>query len=201
MARRVDCRSDMVEGAARAHRRSDRRDASRVSGEAGARLGEARALLPKVPPELVEALIAELEKNGVVRQGSALALASHRAALPGHLQAAGARLRQALAAHPLDPPARSQLAPDAPSAQALRFLVGTGEAVELSSELAMDAGAFRKAERAIAEHLRARGPATVSELRQMLGTSRRVIVPLLERLDRAGVTLRHGDRRSLRKQA
>ena len=51
-----------------------------------------------------------------------------------------------------------------------------------------DLGAFIK------EH----GPATVSELRQSLGASRRVVVPLLEYLDRTFVTLRQGDRRTLR---
>ena len=42
------------------------------------------------------------------------------------------------------------------------------------------------------------GPATVSELRQSLGSSRRVVVPFLEYLDRTFVTVRHGDRRALR---
>ena len=32
----------------------------------------------------------------------------------------------------------------------------------------------------------------------MLGSSRRVAIPLLEKLDRDGVTLRQGDKRSLR---
>ncbi len=50
----------------------------------------------------------------------------------------------------------------------------------------------------VAQAVRARGPATVSELRQVLGTTRRVLVPLLERLDRDGLTLRQGDRRVLR---
>jgi len=42
------------------------------------------------------------------------------------------------------------------------------------------------------------GPATVSELRQALGSSRRVVVPLLEHLDRTFVTLRKGDTRTVR---
>jgi selenocysteine-specific elongation factor len=44
----------------------------------------------------------------------------------------------------------------------------------------------------------ARQPATTSALRQLLGTSRRVVVPLLEHLDRIGLTIRDGDRRRLR---
>ncbi len=42
------------------------------------------------------------------------------------------------------------------------------------------------------------GPATVSDLRQALGSSRRIVVPLLEYLDRTFVTLRQGDKRALR---
>jgi selenocysteine-specific elongation factor len=50
----------------------------------------------------------------------------------------------------------------------------------------------------VAEFISNNGPATVSELRQALGSSRRVMVPLLERLDREGVTTRAGDKRRLR---
>ena len=41
------------------------------------------------------------------------------------------------------------------------------------------------------------GQATVSELRQELDTSRKVIMPLLDRLDRDKVTIRNGDYRTL----
>ncbi len=46
--------------------------------------------------------------------------------------------------------------------------------------------------------IRAAGPVTASDLRQILGTTRRVLIPFLEHLDRAGVTRREGDRRALR---
>jgi len=42
------------------------------------------------------------------------------------------------------------------------------------------------------------GAATVSDLRQALGSSRRIVVPLLEYFDRTFVTLRQGDKRTLR---
>jgi len=50
----------------------------------------------------------------------------------------------------------------------------------------------------IRQYIRNNGPATVSDLRQEVGCSRRIIVPLLERLDRDGVTTRNGDVRTLR---
>ena len=62
----------------------------------------------------------------------------------------------------------------------------------------MAAEHVKRATQLIREFIRAHGPATVSDLRQMLGSTRRVILPLLVRLDRDGVTPRQGDKRILR---
>ena len=50
-------------------------------------------------------------------------------------------------------------------------------------------------------HLRARQRMTAAEFRDLLGTSRKYAVPLLEWLDANGVTVRDGDYRTLRKHA
>jgi selenocysteine-specific elongation factor len=113
------------------------------------------------------------------------------------LQVAGAKFRSALAAIPFDPPSRKELAPDPISQQALRFLITTGEAVEINMEVPMAADSVRRATELICLFIREHGQATVSDLRQKLGSSRRVMVPLLERLDRDGVTLRQDDKRAL----
>ena len=121
--------------------------------------------------------------------------------MPPQLQAAGAKLRSALAARPLEPPSRKELAPDSVSQQALRFLLQTGEAIELGEEVVLLTEPFLKAKERISSFLRQKGAATVSELRQVISTSRRIMVPLLERLDREGVTLRQGDQRVLKIKA
>jgi selenocysteine-specific elongation factor len=149
-------------------------------------------------PDLFDPLIDKLCERELARAGSVIGRASHRAALPEPLQAAGARLNEALAQHPFDPPSRKELAPDAVSQRALRFLIETREVVEIGAELIMSAAALAQATDVIRGYIRAHGPATVSELRQALGSSRRVAVPLLEHLDRTFVTLRQGDRRALR---
>jgi len=56
---------------------------------------------------------------------------------------------------------------------------------------------FERMKSQVTEFISKKGPATVSQLRQALGSSRRVMVPLLERLDRDGVTRRAGDKRML----
>jgi selenocysteine-specific elongation factor len=150
-------------------------------------------------PDLFDPLIASLGERGFVRTGSVVRRAAHRAALPEALQAAGAKLTRTLTEKPLEPPSRKELAPDAPSQRALRFLIESGEAVEISAELVMSTAAVSEATETIRAFIRAHGPATVSELRQALGTSRRIVVPLLEYMDRTFVTLRQGDKRALRR--
>jgi selenocysteine-specific elongation factor len=148
--------------------------------------------------ELFDALIASLCAGDFVRVGSMIRRVGHRPTLPVSLQGAGAKLRQALDAKPLEPPSRKELTPDALSQRALRFLLDTGEVVEISAELVMSAQAVAEATDLIRGFIRDHGPATVSELRQALNTSRRIVVPLLEHLDRTFVTLRQGDKRALR---
>ena len=125
--------------------------------------------------------------------------ATHQLTMSEQLQAATSKLRAALAGNPFDPPSRTQLAPDPVSQQALRFLVSTGEAIEINQDVVMAAEHVKRASELIQEFIRALGPATVSDLRQMLGSTRRVMLPLLTRLDREGVTLRQGEKRILRR--
>lgn len=148
--------------------------------------------------DLFEFLVGDLCTSDFVRVGSAICRGTHRRALPPPLDAAATRLRAALAARPFDPPSRKQLAPDPVSEQTVRFLIGTGELVEINAELVMAAKSLELMTESIRHHIRDNGPATVSQLRQQLGCSRRVIVPLLEQLDRDGVTVRNGDTRGLR---
>ncbi|HEY3601661.1 MAG TPA: SelB C-terminal domain-containing protein, partial [Chthoniobacterales bacterium] len=121
-----------------------------------------------------------------------------RPSLPLHLQAAGDRIRAALQARPLDPPSRKELAADPAAIQALRFLCETGALVAVSEDLIMSAEGIARLRAAIRQQLRSGQSGTVSELRQATGTTRRVIVPLLEYFDRIGLTKRSGDCRALR---
>jgi selenocysteine-specific elongation factor len=149
--------------------------------------------------EVFDALLADLCANEFAQVGVAIRRASHRPALPPHLQAAGVKVRAALAAKPLEPPSRKELAPDALAQQALRFLLLTGEATELSEDLVFSAVGYARAMELVKKFLSERASATAGELRQALGTSRRIVIPLLERLDKEGVTRREGDKRCLRK--
>jgi selenocysteine-specific elongation factor len=164
----------------------------------GLPLAGLRALLGRgIASAAFDALLSELVGAGMVRAGEVVKRATHQPALPASLQSAGASVRAALHRQPLDPPARKALVPDTASRAALAFMLETGEAVEVSPELVMAAEAVDAAAARVQAHLRVHGRATVSELKQALGSNRRVMVPLVEHLDRRGITRRVGDYRVL----
>ena len=147
---------------------------------------------------VTDALVADLGRHGFSPRQGMIKRASHRPSLPAALAPAGAKIRTALAAKPFDPPSRKELAPDAAGQQALRFLSESGEVVLLGPEVVLSAQGFTQMKELVRKALQQRGPATASDLRQVLGTSRRVLIPFLEQCDRLGLTTREGDRRKLR---
>jgi selenocysteine-specific elongation factor len=150
--------------------------------------------------DLFEFLIGDMCRSDFAQLGNTIRRATHLRALPPLLQDAATKLRATLTTKPFDPPSRKQLAPDAVSQQALRFLIDTGEAVEINAEVVLAADSLKRMTDLIRQYIWDNGPATVSKLRQEVGCSRRIIVPLLERLDRDGFTMRNGDALTLRSQ-
>jgi selenocysteine-specific elongation factor len=87
------------------------------------------------------------------------------------------------------------------NASALRdiFEVASAEGflVKVSDEIYLHADAEATMRQKVTERLKAPPGATVAEIRDLLGTSRKFAVPLCEYLDRAGITKREGDLRVL----
>jgi selenocysteine-specific elongation factor len=155
---------------------------------------------------VVDALLAAMCGDGeFTRTQTVLRRSSHRLSLPPRLEPAARQLRRWLDERPFDPPSRKELCGGGTNGgggdianQALRFMIANGEAVEIGPEVVLSAAAYQRATAMIREHLRNRGPARVSDLKTLLGSSRRVMVPLLEKLDHEHVTRREGDLRFAR---
>lgn len=167
------------------------------SAQKGLELTEFRAAFPQLSPEIMDAVIEDLCTSGFVLRGSMIARESHRPTLPRELEDAASQILKLLTEKLLDPPARAQITPDANRRQAARFLIEHGDIVEISGDLLLSREGFDRGKQIVSTCLRVKQSATVSELREALGTSRRVAVPLLERLDRDRITRRVGDRRVL----
>ena len=67
----------------------------------------------------------------------------------------------------------------------------------ISANLYLDADVERELRRRVSERLGDGGTLTMSELRELLGTTRKYSVPIGEYLDRIGLTRREGDLRRL----
>jgi selenocysteine-specific elongation factor len=82
----------------------------------------------------------------------------------------------------------------------LRSLARDGRAVRLTDELFVHAAAAAEFRAVAVEKLRAKGSLTMLEFKDLIGTTRKFVVPLCEWLDREHVTIRVGEKRVLRGQ-
>ena len=166
----------------------------------GLALEQLRPIIEKAFPghEIFNKLVGDLCKQGFVKKQNYIARADHQPALPAHLRDAGERIRQALQTG--DPPARKTFTDSPTGRAALKFLIDTGEVIDAGPELVMGSAQFSQLRLIARQHLRQHGESTASELRQAMNTTRRILIPVLEKLDRDGVTLRRGNVRVLRKQ-
>lgn len=161
-------------------------------------IGALRARLSHgLPPALFDLLLADLAEAGFVRTPNGIRDHSHAPALPPSLRGKRDEILAALAENPIEPPNPKEILLSDDHRKVMRFLVETGEVIELSEKCTLLAGTYRELCDRVSDRLRT-GPATASDLREAIGTTRRILIPLLEKLDNEGVTLRDGDLRRLK---
>lgn len=158
---------------------------------------ERAALEAGCPAALLDAVLDWAHGAGqVVREPAGVRLPEHTVELDAEQQRARDALLATLDAEPFSPPG---LGAAAEAAGASRALVGeleaSGELVRLATDLAMTATAIDRAVAVLREVAAAEGPLTASRAREALDTSRKYALPLLEELDRRGITRRRGDTR------
>ncbi len=116
-------------------------------------------------------------------------------ALPDRVTAAVRALRADLDRQPFAAPEAGRLRELGLDARSLAAAARAGLLLRIAEQIVLAPGADAQAARLLA---RLPGPFTAAEARQVLGTTRRVAIPLLEYLDRQGTTKRlPDDRREL----
>jgi len=153
-------------------------------------------------------LPAELERVRACAAGRTLESINEVAAACGvsvaQLRAAGVdlsvgddpeaiELLAALDKDPFSPPAPAEIGA---SPALVRALVRAGRIVDLDGVI-FTADAFAAARQLIAQTVLARGSITVADARDVLQSTRKYVLPLLNRMDADGVTRRQGDQRVL----
>jgi len=106
----------------------------------------------------------------------------------------------ALDANPVEPPNLGELTPGEAEREALQFLLDTGQAFTLDAKNVIGGNGFELLKSRTIACIRERenGRAKATEIREATGTTRRILIPFLEALDRQGVTVRDGDFRKLK---
>ncbi|MGH8910663.1 MAG: selenocysteine-specific translation elongation factor [Egibacteraceae bacterium] len=152
------------------------------------------------PEELVAALLdLLLRRSAIVAEGPGLRTPAHRVTLDEDQTAARDALLAALAKAPFAPPGLTDAARAAGACAALvRELEAAKAIVRLGPDLAVTAGALDQAHALLLAAYDAEGPLTAARAKEVLGTSRKFALPVLEELDRQGRTRRRGDVRDVR---
>jgi selenocysteine-specific elongation factor len=138
------------------------------------------------PPRARAAL--EGTEGLVVEQGRAR-LASHRGRVAGEPEAQ--RLLAALDAVPFAPPAPAEVGG---SPEIVRGLLREGLLLDLDGAI-FTVAAVEKARQVVRQGLEREGSLTVSQARDLLGSSRKYVLAILAHFDAEGVTRRRGDER------
>ena len=166
----------------------------------GIDISQLRTFMKKrvVDPKLFEFLIDQLCKSGFTRKDTILSIDSHKASLPDHLTSSGKNIISLLDANPLEPPNPKEIINSENDEAALKFLLRTKEAIQLDEKVILLSKNYNEAVDKIRSYITQNGPATAADLRKVLSSTRRVVIPLLEHLDKEGITFRSGDTRVLK---
>lgn len=152
-----------------------------------------------IHPSLSEHIEKHIEGNGFNKIKDGIASSEHSLELPDHLVSTAEQILTSLKSSGLQPPARVDLANTPDAQQALTFLIRSGKIIELDPKALLEASQYELAKQAVITYLTKIEQATASDIRQQIGTTRKVLMPLLERLDSEGITIRIDDYRKLKK--
>ncbi len=157
---------------------------------------EWRGRLGLAPRQANEALAALIAAGDLAEAASATAVR-----LPEHVprftpdqqRKVDALLRQ-FHANPFSPPGRAEVEA-AVGPEVTATLIEQGTLVKVSDSVLLTRDAYDEAIRRILAHLRAHNTITVAEARDLLGTTRKYMLALMEHLDERRITRRQGDDR------
>lgn len=154
----------------------------------------------RLDASLAEKLLSHFESRGKIsRQGAFLKLSEFAPQLTEEQKEIADKLLKSIASSPLANPTREELLKMYPgSFEVLKFLIAHGEVVEFTGGILLTTKDFEEVKKTVLEHLREKGKATAGELRKLLNTSRKYMIPVLEKLDELKITAREGDYRRLR---
>ena len=147
-------------------------------------------LTPAAFPRVAARLVSD---GSVAEDDGLLHHPEHEVTLTTALAQKADSFLAALNSEPFSPPTDLAIDPEL-----LSYLIQDGKVVKVSEEVVFAREAYQTALDRIVEHVKGKDSITVAQARNLLGSSRKYVLPLLEYLDQQRLTRRVGDERVLR---
>ena len=148
----------------------------------------------RLTPQVFNDVLSLLNEAGVtVEQGSTVRLPDHSPSLGDTQKAAVDEYLKQLDSDPFSPPTDFTIDPEV-----VNLLDSEGQVVKVSESVVFSASAYQQMVDRITVHLSENGEITVADVRDLLGTSRKYALALMDHLDHVRITRRVGDVRVLR---
>jgi selenocysteine-specific elongation factor len=168
---------------------------------------ELRGKLPyNLPVKIFRAVVDTLAgEQAIAKEENLLRLASHRVQLGGQEKTLMERIKTILGEQPLAPPdlkdVEKQLGLNRGKlAEVVRLLEREGSVVRVTADMYFLASSIDQLRMTLKNFLLQKGEMNAASFRDLIGSTRKYTIPLLEYFDRDGLTIRIGDIRRLKAQ-
>ncbi|MSP40065.1 MAG: selenocysteine-specific translation elongation factor [Deltaproteobacteria bacterium] len=157
-------------------------------------------LSPKTFRVVVDLFIKE---KLIAKEENLLRLASHKVQLGGQETVLMDKIKKILGEQPLAPPDLKEIekqagVPRNRLTEVIRLLERDGSVVRVTTDMYYLASSIEQLRGTLVQFLTEKGEMNAAAFRDLIGSSRKYIIPLLEYFDRAGLTIRIGDIRKLK---
>ena len=171
----------------------------------GMDMEELRDKLPySISPRLFRIVVERIEAEKIAaREGNLLRLPEHKVHLRQEEKNLVAKIKALLGSNPLAPPDLKQIEKEtgierAKLHEVIRVMERDRAVVRVASDLYFLGDCVDKVKGALYKYLSEKSEITPASFRDLLGSSRKYTIPLLEYFDREGITVRIGDARRLK---
>jgi selenocysteine-specific elongation factor len=157
-------------------------------------------LSAKIFRVVVDLLVSE---KAIAKEENLLRLTGHSVQLGGQEKTLMDKIKKILGAQPLAPPDLKEIekqaaVPRARLNEVIRLLEREGSVVRVTTDMYFLASSIDQLRQTLRKHLTENGEMTAASFRDLIGSSRKYTIPLLEYFDRDGLTIRIGDIRRLK---
>jgi len=171
----------------------------------GMDMEELRDKLPyAIPPRLFRSLLDQLAgQKAIAREGNFLRLPEHKVQLRDEERSITEKIKGALRRNPLAPPDLKEIEKEigmgrGKLTEVIRVMEREGSIVRIATELYFLSESVDRVKVVLYKYFSEHKELSAATFRDLLGSSRKFTIALLEHFDREGITIRIGDTRKLK---